>query len=355
LLPLLCVLGLHWLCQGTARAAFAAGLAWGLVVYSHLIGLAFPIAAALSWLAVYRRLPPLHWRPLLLGGLLGLAPRLVALALYHDKALTGYAANYAPWDAIKDLIWLPKALWETWHGETVYLRYVGRLALGVWPYGLLLIGFLLPWARCPRRVPREAWFTLLAALGTAVLMTVAAPYIAVRFLVLPLLGLNVFCVMLGAAAIERDASWARCVRGSALLLGACQLFYVLVNFYAPWREQQLGVTTFFLGARSKRTSSWAYLPKQELVQQLLELSPAPEQVLAYPSLHRPLLALLSGTPLVVKLPEDADPTQRSVFVDYNREPPDPLCVGLGAQRTCFLRPVGIARYYVVYADRQDQK
>lgn len=352
LTPLLGVLGLYLLWRGTPRSVFGAGLAWGLLVYSHLIGLAFPLAVALAWLAVYRRLPEVAWRPLLAGALLGLAPRLLAVALYHGKPLTGSAAGYKPWDAIKDLIWLPKALWEAWHGEAVYLRYVGRIALEIGPYGLLAVGFVVPWLRRPRDIPREAWFTLLTSLGTATLMTLGAPYIAVRFLVLPLLGLSLFLVVLGAAALARDAGWGWLVRGTALALGACQLAYLMANFYLPWREQELGVTTFFLGARSKRTASWAYLPKDALVRELEALAPPPEQILTTPSIERPLRALLHGSPLDVRLAKDADPARSSVFVDYDRRPlADPLCVEVGAQHTCFYEPVPVASYFVVYRTR----
>jgi hypothetical protein len=347
--PLCSVLGLYLLVLRTPHAAFAAGLVWGLLVYSHVIGLAFPVAVAAAWFAVYRRLPPLAWRPLLLGAALGLAPRIAALALYHDRALGGYAARYAPWDAIKDLIWLPKALWETWHGETVYLRYVGRIALEVWPYGLLLSGFVVPWWRRPRRVPPVAWFVLLASLGTAVLATVGAPYIAVRFLVLPLLGVSTFFVLLGAAALEHEPRWGRLVHGTALALVACQLLYWVTNFYTPWQQQNLGVTTFFLGARSKRASSWAYLPKEALVRELLALSPPPEQILTNPSIERPLRVLLQGSPLSVKLASEADPAKRSVFLEYDRPPlVEPLCVDVAAQPTCFHAPAPVGGYFVLY-------
>jgi hypothetical protein len=349
--PLCSVLGLYLLVLGSRRAAFAAGLVWGLLVYNHVIGLAFPVAVAAAWLAVYRRFPPLAWRPLLLGAALGLAPRLAALALFHDRALGGYAARYEPWAAIKDLIWLPKALWETWHGETVYRRYVGRIALGIWPYGLLLAGFAVPWWRRPRRIPRAAWFVLLASLGTAVLVTVGAPYIAVRFLVLPLLGLSTFFVLLGAAALVDEPRWGRLVRGTAFALAACQLFYAVADFYLPWRQQKLGVTTFFLGARSKRASSWAYLPKEALVRELLALSPPPEQIITQPSIERPLRALLHGSSLRARLASDAEPGKRSVFIDYDRPPlADPFCLDVGTSPRCFHSPTPVGGYFVLYRE-----
>ncbi len=349
--PLLSVLGLYLLLRATPRSAFAAGLVWGLLVYNHLIGIAFPAAVAVAWLAIYRRLPKLAWAPLLLGGLLVAGPRLLALVLYHDKELTGYAAGYKLWPAVKDLIWLPRALWETWHGDTVYLRYVGRLAFETWPYGLLALAFFVPWSKEPRSIPRHAWFALCVALGSAVFTTVGAPYIAVRFLTLPILGLGVFFVLLGAAAVERDARWSRWVRGAALSLAGFNLFYVVVDFYLPWQARELGVTTFFLGARSKRTASWAYLPKEELVRELSALSPPAEQILTTPSIERPLRVLLHGTPLSVALASDAQPGRRSVFVDYNRVPaPEPPCAVLPWGTTCYRDPVTVARYFVVYRE-----
>ena len=54
-----------------------------------------------------------------------------------------------------------------------------------------------------------------ATFVSAVLLTLAAPYMAVRFFVLPALGVNAALVLLGSEAIRRDAAWRR-PRPSAL-------------------------------------------------------------------------------------------------------------------------------------------
>lgn len=347
-MPLLAVLGLYLIGQGSRPALFVAGLAWGLLVYNHVIGACFPIAAALAWRVVYRRWPALPLRPLLLGGLLGLAPRLVALALYH-RPLHGTAAKYSLLAALGDLRWLPSCLWRTWQGSTVYLRYVGRLAHEPWPYWLLAGVFVWPWRGRFRALPKPASFTLLLACFSAILVTLAAPYMAVRFFLVPILALTASLVSFGAAAIDADRRFRWPVVGSALLLTALNLFYCISNFHVPWRRRELAYTQFFLGDRSKRTGNWAFFPKDELARELLALSPPPEQVLTVPTLERPLRVLLEGEPIRVTLPPEGDRQLRTVFVDYRK--PDalgPHCVEVPGRRICFQEPRPIAEHFLLY-------
>jgi hypothetical protein len=346
--PLFFVLGLYWLMLGKRWAAFAGGVAWGLLVYNHLVGVCFPIAAALAWLIAYRHPPRILLRPALLGSVVGVAPRLLALILYHDKPLAGTAARYSLLEALGDLRWLPLCLWQSWQGDAVYLRYVGRLAVEPWPYWLLGALFFVPWARHPRSVPKPAWFTLLMASIAAVLVTLAAPYMAVRFFPLPVIGLTAFLALSGAAAIDKDVRWRWPIGAAAVGISLFNVYYCLENFYRPWQSRTLGYTQFFFGDRSKRTGNWAYYPKEQLVRELLELEPAPEQIITAPTLERPLRVLLDGSPLRVALPANADPKARSVFIGYRYpEPSDPHCIDIGERSTCFRNPTPIGQFYVV--------
>jgi hypothetical protein len=350
--PLLVVLGLYAFTLGTRRALFAGGFIWGLSIYNHLIGGCIALGVVLAWRVARLRWPlrePKLMLAVLLGGLLGLLPRLVALVIYNDHPLEGTPQGYSVRAALGDLRWVPICLWRTLQGDTAYLRYVGRLALPPWPYWGLGVVFIAPWVHRLRRVPPVAWFALLSALLSALLMTLAAPYIAVRFFILPVAGVTAFLALLGAAAIEGDVRWRAPIMGTAVALSALNVFFTISNFHRPWRDDRLAVTTFWLGDRSKRTGNWAYLPKEALVEQLRRLDPPPEQVITIPTLERPLRVLLDGSPIRVVLPPVADHARRSVFVDYRV--PDalgPHCVEVPDGRFCFGAPSPIAEYFLLY-------
>jgi hypothetical protein len=347
--PPLAVLGLYLCMRGTRWAAFAAGLSWGLLIYNHLLGLWFPVSIALAWLMAYWRLPNLAWGPAFGGLGLGVLPRLVAIATYYERPLTGSGAKYSVPEAIADLRWLPQVFWEALSGTSVYLRYVGRVAVEVWPYWLVAALMLVPWVRHWRRIPRHAWFTLVAVVCFCVLITVGAPYMAVRFFVLPALGLSAFVVLLGASAIELDRRWALLVRGVAGLLVLGNLFYLLSDFYLPWQRRELGVTSFFLGARSPRTGSWVYLPKDELARKLRELTPLPEQIVTNESLSRPLRVLLSDTGVRVASWDVADKNLRSVLVDYRSgRSRNRYCGQVANGKMCFAHPSVVDGHFVMY-------
>jgi hypothetical protein len=288
--------------------------------------------------------------PFLAGLLVGVLPRVLALTVYGADVEAGSSASqYSLQSGISDLRWLPKALWETLIGETVYLRYVGRIAVEIWPYWLISIAFLLPWLRRPWLIPRAAVFLLLASLASAVVCTIVAPYMGVRFFLLPLVGFSAFLVVLGAAAIERDARFRHLVHVAALTLAGCNLFYLGANFYWPWGTRDLGITNFFLGERSPHTTSWGYLPKDRLVRELLKLSPAPEQVVTNATIDRPLRALLDGTGIRSCTWTEADASVPSVFVDYANGDPEPTrCVPASNGELCFHNPRVVDHYFVLY-------
>jgi hypothetical protein len=350
-MPLLVVLGLYLFSRATRSAVLAAGFVWGLCVYNHLIGACFPLAIALAWLITYRRWPTIPLGAAILGGLLGLAPRIIAVCFY-SMPLEGTAAGYSLLAALGDVRWWPLCLWRTLQGETVYLRYVGRLAIEPWPYWILGLVFITPWVGRFSGVPRVARFALLTAVIGGLLVTLAAPYIAVRFFILPVIALTAFLVMSGAAAIERDAAWRWPIAGTALVLSLFNLFYVVNDFHRPWQRGELGITKFFLGDRSKRTGNWAYFPKDQLARELRALTPAPEQIVTVPTLERPLRVLLDGTPLRVVLASNAARELRSVFVDYlYPDSPERHCAGVAGGELCFTHRSTIAQFYVIYPDR----
>jgi hypothetical protein len=347
--PLLCFLSLYLLLRQRPWAAFGAGVSWGLLIYNHLIGACFPLSIALSWLVVYRKKPPVALGPLCLGFLVGLAPRLVAVALYHDRALEGSGAQYSFLRAAGDLEWLPRVLWDTLHGRTVFLRYVGFIAVRVWPYWLVSLLLLIPVLQKPHALPRPALMSLLAALGFAVAGTLEAPYMAVRFLVMPAIGVSMGAAMLGAAAIVRDSRWSKLVYLTAVVLVACNLFYLTADFYVPWQNRDFRLAHFFLGERSPRTTSEGFLPKEELVRYLRALSPPPEQIIAPSTIGRPLRALLGDTGIPVLDPMAATNRRlRTVYVDYTSGGvPKSWCVGTGGGKMCFRHVEKVDKNYLV--------
>jgi hypothetical protein len=345
--PPLAVLGLYLFLQQRPWAAFGAGLAWGVLVYNHLIGACVPIGLAVAWLIVYRRLPPIAWRPALAGFALGVAPRVVAIALYH-KPLAGGAATYNPLTALVDLVWLPAALWESLDGRAVYLRYVGRVAFFIVPYWLLAIDLWWPWRGRWRELPEAVRFTLWAALAASAVATVMAPYQAVRFMIVPVVGLATFVVLLGVATSERDPQRTWRVRLVVAALTAGNLLYLAGNFYVPWARNELAITTSFFGWRSARTTSHEYLPKEALELQLRALSPLPAQIISKHSLVRPLRVLLNDLPTRCVVAEEADQTLPSIYLDYRTaDLPPRVCLG-SAGAPCFDRPRPLDPFYVLY-------
>ena len=345
----LAVLGLYLLGRGGRGSRLAGGLAWGLLIYNHLLGLWAVLAMTAAWLVVYGRPRSLAGWPALVGFALGLAPRVLAVALYDNAQITGTAAALSPAAAFADLRWLPEALWETLLGRAVYLRYVGRVAREIVPYWLLALVMLAPWVRRWRRVPRHAWFTLLAVVSFSVLTTLGAPHLEIRYFVLPAVGFPVALVLLGASAIEQDARWAHPIRAAAALMVACNLYYAFANFYLPWQRRELGITAYHLGERSPPIGSWHFLPKERLVEELSALRPAPQQIVAHPSLHRPLRALMGHTGIRVVTPGEANKKLRSVFVDYRSSRDRPrYCVRTRRGNLCFVQPRIVDQHFVLY-------
>ncbi len=349
--PLLSVLGLFLLTLGAGWSAFAAGLSWGLLVYNHLIGAYFPMSLLLAWLVVYRRLPRIQWLPALAGFGLGIAPRLFAVALYRKPLDPASSAGHYSFAAgVADLKELPLALWETLLGRTVYIGSAGRLAVDVWPYWApLALLFFLPWVRRLRSVPKHAWFTLITAMIFAGLATVGSPYMGVRFFILWGIGIATFLVQLGASAIQLSLWWSYAMRAAAGALVACNLFYLVSNFYVPWHKRELGISFFRLGARSPYTSTWGYLPKEGIEQKLRTLEPPPEQILSNASLNRPLRALLGDTGIRIRTWDEADKSLRTVYVEYNYgNIPARPCLPVPNGTMCFRKPEIVDQYFVLY-------
>ncbi len=345
----LAVLGLYLLGRGQRWSSFAGGLAWGLLIYNHLLGLWAVLAITAARLVVYGPPRSLARSPALLGFALGLAPRLLGVILYDNAQITGMAATISPAAAFADLLSLPEALWEMLIGRAVYLRYVGRIAQNIRPYWSLALLMFIPWLRCWRAVPRHASFTLLAVALFCVLTTLGAPHIEVRYFVLAAVGFPVGLVMLGAGAIEQDARWALPIRAAATLLVLGNVYYVMANFYLPWQRRELAVTAYHLGQRSPPIGSWHFLPKEGLVQELSKLLPGPEQIIAHPSLQRPLRALMGNTGIRVVTPAEADKLLPSVFVDYRSPRARPrYCVRARNGNMCFTRPQVVDQHFVLY-------
>lgn len=343
--------GLYFLTRGGRWWAFAGGVSWGLAVYNHLLGLWGVLAVAGAWLLVYRRWRVVPWGPALGGFAVGLAPRLLAILLYDNSHLVGTASSMSLSAAIADLRWTPRMVWESLDGRTVYLRYVGRVAKDIAPYWLAGLGVLIAWWRAWRDIPRAAWFAFAAVVLCCVITTLGAPYLESRYLLLPIIGVPLVFVALGASAIERNARWGYLVRPLAALLVAGNLYHALQNFYLPWYRHELAISSFRVGERSPWIGSWHFLPKDALAQALNELQPAPEQIVTPGSLQLPLRAMRDGPgpwpPLVG--PPEANPKLRSVYLDYRASRFGPrYCTRLGKRRVCFVDPVIIDDYYVLY-------
>lgn len=328
--------------------AFIGGLSWGLAVYNHLLGLFMILALGGAWVVIYRRWRQVLWVPLLAGLALGLAPRLLAVVLYDNSQIAGTTSAISPSAAIAELRWTPRMYWETLEGRTVYYRYVGRIAQDMVPYWAAALAFVVPWLRHWRKVPRSACFTLLAVVAGCVLTTLGAPHLESRYFVLPVLGLPLALALLGGSAIERDRRWAYLIRAAAGVIICGNLFYVLANFYVPWQRRELAATSYPIGDRSPPIGSWHFLPKEGLVEHLLQIDPPPQQVVASPSLQRPLAALMGDTAIRVVIAAEADRALRSVYVDYRGRPRPRYCVHARGGKQCFVDPTIVDQYFILY-------
>ena len=345
------IAGLYFLTRRGRWWAFAGGLSWGLAIYSHVLGLFGVLAVASAWLLVYRRWREVAWWPLLAGLGVALTPRALALALYDNAQIVGTASSLSLPAAIADLRWTPRMIWETLHGRTLYMRYVGRVAQDIAPYWLAAIGVLLPWLRRWRAIPRAALFTLAAVLICCIITTLGSPYLESRYLVLPVIGVPIAFALLGAGAIEQDARWGYLVHALAAVLVGGNLYYEVANFYGPWYRRELTISSYGIGDRSPPIGSWHFLPKERLANALRRLDPAPEQIVTPPSLQRPLEALLntSGSSLQIVQPSEANPRLRSAYVDYRAgQPRSRYCVRLRRRNVCFVEPTIVDGYYVIY-------
>jgi hypothetical protein len=343
------VLGFYLLWRRTALSAFFAGVVWGLLVYNHVLGLWAVAAIVFAWLVVYRRWQPRAWWPALVGFGVGLAPRVLAMALYDNAQINDTAASLSLSAGFLDLAGMPSMFWSFLHGGPAYLRLVGRLAQQVLPYWVAGLAMFLPWLRHWRAVPRAACFVLLGVLTLCFLTTLGVPYFEMRFWVLPVIGVPLVLVLLGAGAIVRDARWGYLVRPVAAALVACNLYYAWANFYQPWQSRELGMVAQRLGTRSPPIGSWHFLPKDELVRELSRLDPPPLQVVSPPSITRPLRALMDGLPMSLVTAGEANRKLPSVYVDYRSSRMRPrMCFRVRKGNMCFSNPTIVDRHFVVY-------
>jgi hypothetical protein len=170
---------------------------------------------------------------------------------------------------------------------------------------------------------------------------------------LPMVGLPLALVLLGAGAIERDARWAYLVRGVSALLVAGNLYYLFVDFYLPFQRHELGVVAQRIGKRSPPVGSWHFLPKDELVRALSRLDPAPRQIISPGSIHRVLRALMDGMSSAVVTAEEANHKLPSVYVDYRSAMRDKPrhCVRAKKGKLCFGAPTVVDQHFVIYRSR----
>ncbi len=345
-LPLLGVLGTYLVTLGTRSATFVAGLAWGIGAYNHVLGAFIPIGIALAWLIVYRGLPALYWRYLGAGLLLGVAPRLLALMLFRNVPIGGAAATWRFARALRDLPSLPGALWGVLGGPLPYLRYVGETRFPVVPYWLLALGFLVPWITKPNAIPKGVRVVLLAGPISATLVTIFAPKIGCFYLLAPIIAITLGVVELGAAAVMHDRKWLPFVRTIGVVIASANLCYFVGNYLTPWQGEHLPIARFAMGKRNPAESNYPYLPRERLVSALREL--APEQVLATPTLERPLRVLLARDPIQVRLPSAMEPGLRTVFVGYHEGEQAPERCTPEPAKACFSNPKDVDGEYLIY-------
>lgn len=343
--PLLAFSGLYLLERGGRLAVFGAGVAWGLAAYNHVLWAFVPASLALAWACVYRRVPPLDWPPLLLGLGIGSLPRALSLLFYADRTVGGPGEQWRLAPALADLSCLPDVLFRTLDGSAIYHRFVGAEVVAVLPYPALVLLLFVPFLRRPRSVPPPLRVLLLFTFIVALMTAVLSPLYDLRYLLAPVLALGLCAVEAGAALIERDARFRSLVWSVAGAVVACNLFYFCADFLAPWDRGTVTLGKFSLGKRNPHVSNLWYFPREHLVATLRELGA--QQILATPSLERPLRILMARDPVEVRSPNAMEPGLRTVWVDYySDEPNDERCAGdVGP---CFAKPLDVDGLYSIY-------
>jgi len=343
--PVLVFSGLFLLARGGRGAVFAAGLAWSLAAYNHALWAFVPASLALAWACVYRSVPSLDWPPFLLGLATGSAPRLLSLLFYADRTVGGPIEQWQLAPALDDLGALPDVLARTLDGRAIYHRFVGGEAVPVLPYFVAALLFFVPFLPRPRTVPRPLKVMLLFALILALVTAVVSPLYDLRYLFAPVLALGLCVVEAGALLLERDARYRLLVWPVAAAIVACNLFYFCADFLAPWQRGAVTFGDFAFGKRNPHSSNIWYFPRERLVGTLRELGP--EQVLATPSLERPLRVLMAHDPVKVRLPKSMEPGLRTVWVDYYSDDPNAeRCVN--HESPCFTQPLGVDGLYSIF-------
>ena len=74
----------------------------------------------------------------------------------------------------------------------------------------------------------------------------------------------------------------------------------------------------------------------------------PAQVIATPSLERPLRVLMAGAPTRIALSKSSDPALPSLYVTYLEGPPGKKKCIKTPERRCFRKPEVTAEYFVVW-------
>jgi hypothetical protein len=345
--PLLTVVGFFWLSLGKRWSPSAAGVVWGIAAYNHVLWAFVPISALGAWFAVYRRIPRVRWFALVAGLLAGGSPRWLSLLLYLGRPAGGPGETWQLGSAISDLPALPGVFWDFINGRTLYLRFVGHESVTVLPYWLAALGFAVPWLKVPWVLPRSVRVSLLTAFILTVTTALFSPLLACRYLIAPTFALAFALADLGAAAIARDAHWILLIRSSAAVLIATNLFYVSTNFLAPWATERIRITRFTMGKRNPSESNYPFLPRGPLLKALRKL--APQQILATPTLERPLRVLLANDPVRVCLPSAMLPHLRTVLLAYQEgEVQRQLCVDAAIGQACFAKPIDVDGEYLIY-------
>lgn len=227
-----------------APLAVAAGLAFGLGAYNHVLAVTMPFAIGVGCLVVYRgafvRHPVTRWATL--GVALGLVPRALQALAGVPGVERGFlvAGLRSSW---RDLPAVPRVLAGVLDGDLVYQRFVGGRVVPVLPYlvaALVVLAFLRLRPGTPRVAPRER--ALLVALGVLLLATVAiTPRLSLRYFLLPALG--------GIVLL------ARLQRGRVVaLVAAANLTYLGVDYFFAFARSGGALSHFSLGSRLVETS-----------------------------------------------------------------------------------------------------
>jgi hypothetical protein len=260
--------------------ATAGGFVLGLAIYNHMatagivagLGLGLLVALGLGGLRDLRSYA------LAAGFAIGVAPRLLQIARLPangvpDSPLKRLGDNLAS-GLLSEFLETPRIYFGMIDGDLLVQRFAGIELVAMVPFFSVTLAALIiaRFASGPASLARRDRALLVALAAAIAITTLMAPWLALRYYLIPALGAPYLLVRLALSCMQAPlaARWTRTVGLCALILiPATQFFYVGVNYLYSHRLSGGHLGVFPLGSRLMETSNH-FVRSDTLYAQLVE-------------------------------------------------------------------------------------